>query len=122
MVVVRLSWFEKRLKAVGTMLYFLKRLFLGVLCADISRLLLAPHLLRPQPSTGHDAEAQLQVPSDRKDVPDPPRTSATQDESREKNNEVAIEEEVPEKPPRLVSLTFHRHYMQKLIHIAVPPT
>ena len=119
-VVIRLRWFEKRLKAVGAILYFLKGHFLGFLFADISRLLLAPHLLRPQPSTGHDAEAQLQVESDRKDVPGPPRTQVKQDESQ-KNNEVAVEE-VPENPPRLVSLAFHRHYMQKLICIAVPPT
>ncbi|KAJ5120070.1 hypothetical protein N7448_010739 [Penicillium atrosanguineum] len=45
-VVVRLRWFEKRLKAV------------------------APHLLRPQPSIGQDAEAQLQDEHNRKVVPD----------------------------------------------------
>ncbi|KAJ5198239.1 uncharacterized protein N7498_007356 [Penicillium cinerascens] len=68
-VVIRLRWFEKRLKAV------------------------APHLLRPQPSTARDVEVQLQVPSDRKDVADLPKTPATQ-----KNNEVAVDEVTENSP------------------------
>ncbi|KAJ6103334.1 hypothetical protein N7486_005761 [Penicillium sp. IBT 16267x] len=68
-VVVRLRWFKKRLEAV------------------------APHLLRPQLSTGQDNEAQLRAERDLKDVSDIASPRENQyDRSTEKNREVESNE------------------------------
>lgn len=105
MVVVRLLWFEKRLKEVGETPLPLLSL---PLCneikqpADISCFIPAPHLLRPQLSTETDTEAQFRRGGERQDVLD---TASLQEKQNatlsSKNNEGGVEGAL-ESSPRLV--------------------